>query len=266
MPAPSRSPLNRFRNEEDSRCFEFFCSSAIPQTNRLVDSPFWSELVLQMSVDESAVKSCILSLGALQRHLEFKQGQERLLAISYYGQAVHDAQELAHCASITGDPTKVLVCAILLHCVENALGNYISAKNHLRSGTRLLYETRATPTEFPIAIFATYQRFDFQAMTFWAREAPYEFFAPIWKRLEATCPPGQFQSLNEATNVLMDLAQWFHYIGQKCWGRFYPLPRQLPGYAVQVERCRAYIETWNDRFQEFKVKVSVHQLRMAQKS
>lgn len=124
LPAPSRSPVKFFHNEGAARAFEYFCSNSVPQTNRLVDSAFWSEVVLQLAHQEPAVKSSVLSLGSLQRSFELKQEQEKTLAMSYYGQAVREAQDLVQRSAASKDPTNVLVCAILFHCIEIGVGHH----------------------------------------------------------------------------------------------------------------------------------------------
>lgn len=208
-PAPSRSPTRLFRNEEEGRSFEFFCSNSIPQTNRLVDSTFWSRLVVQIAHDEPAVRQGILSLGALQRSYELRQEEEKQLAVVSYSKAVHDAQELVHRAAVTGDYTRVLVCAIVLHCIENALGDHVQAKNHLRSGLRIIFEKNLMSRNLEDMVSNTYRRFDFQAMTFWDDTAPYEFSADIQAFLDAIPAPEPFMSLNHAANILLDLMQWY---------------------------------------------------------
>lgn len=265
-PAPTRSPLKLFRNEEEGLSFEFFCSNSIPQTNRLVDSAFWSGVVLQVASEEPAIRSSVFSLGALQRHFELKQEQEKVFAISLYARAVHDAQEIVRRASESGDHTRVLICAILFHCIENALGDHISAKNHLRSGLRLIHTYGVSDKDIRHILSSTYRRLDSQAMTFWDISAPYEFDENIRNLLEATPPPGPFSSLSHAANTLLNLMQWMYYIHERFHGPFRVMPRQSPEYTIQLGRCQAYMDAWNDHFEEYKDKHGSHLAEFRQKS
>jgi transcription factor-like protein len=229
-----------------------------------VDSTFWSHLVTQLAHEEPAVKSSIISLGALQRCSELKQEQEHSLALSYYAQAVCEAQELVRCASVSRDYAKVLVCAILFHCVESTLGAHVSAKTHLRGGLQLLYEKKLIDSDLRDIISNTYRRFDFQAMTFWDISAPYEFSLYTEARLRATSSPEHFSSLNHAANLLMDLAQWMSYVYEFYLGRFSPIPSQPASYAFQLGQCKVYLDAWHSRFEEYKAKNGTYSLNFRQ--
>jgi hypothetical protein len=253
-PAPPRSPDSFFGNEGEERSFAFFCSNTVPQNTRLVDSIFWSELVLQSAREEPAIKFGVLSLGDLHRQIEFGQEGKMAVAMSRYSQAVHEAQDLVERASRSGDHTRVLICAILFHCIENALGNHVSAKVHLRSGLRLFYTENAVDKRVYNVIGRTFRRFDFQAMTFWDLSAPYEPSADIEKYLGSISSPESFASLDEAANSLMDLMQWSSYINEIFISRYQRVLTPVHEHERQLERCREYIDLWGDRFVEFKDK------------
>lgn len=254
LPAYVPSTPQVFRDEDERRSFEFFCVHSIPQTTRLAGDSFWSRLVPQLAVDEQALRLSLLSLGSLQRYFQLKHGEGYSLAILQYTQAVGSAQALVESAQIDGDYTKVLVCALLFHCIENFLGNHVLAKKHLRSGHHLSYEYSCGDKSAHATILSSYRRFDFQAMTFWDKSAPYELSQETQILLEALPEPTSFSNLNDAADVLMDLTQWMYYIHNLSNGRSPQTLHQTSSHYTQTERCRKYIELWNCRFKDFKAK------------
>lgn len=265
LPAPNRSPVKFFRNEDAARAFEYFCSNSIPQTNRLVDSSFWSQVVLQLAHNEPAVKSSVLSLGSLQRNFELKQDHDKSLAMSYYGQAVREAQDLVLRSAVTKDYTNVLVCAILFHCIEAGVGNHASSRTHLRSGLRLLSENTQLYHDQTNPISNTLRRLDFLAITLWDASAPYEFSAETESRLRALPPPPKrFASLNEAANILMDYMHRIFYLHDFYLGRQQAEPCANT-YFSQLDQCREHLEIWNHRFEQFKTKHGTYESAFRQK-
>jgi hypothetical protein len=256
---PALTPLSSqlFDNDGEAHSFDLFRSHSVPQTNRLVDSTFWSHTVLQISHTEPAIKHGLLSLGMLQRNPELSEKQ-RSGAIQSYLKALSESQELVRRVSATGDYTKVLVCALVFHCVESILGNHVAARTHLRGGLRLLYDKKLLDSDFNDSIVSTYRRFDFQAMTFWDESAPFELDPRTAMRLEAIHMPLNFSTFNHAANTLVELVYWMFCIDEFYLGRNSLSPSDLETYTVILQRCRSFFHMWHDRFEEYKDKHGTH--------
>jgi hypothetical protein len=257
LPAVATLSSKTFENDREAYLFHLFLSHSVPQTNRLVDSSFWSRTVLQIAHDEPAIKHGLLFLGAHQENSELSKKQ-RLGAIQSYSKALSEAKELVQHASTTGDCTKVLVCALIFHCVESILGNHIAARTHLRGGLRLLYDKKLLNSDLNDSIVSTYRRFDFQAMTFWDASAPYELDPRTAMRLEALHMPRDFSSLNHAANTLMEMVYWMFYIDEFYLGRVRLSPSDLAIYTSELERCRSFFNIWHNRFEDYKDKHGSH--------
>jgi hypothetical protein len=246
-----------FENNREADSFESFRSLSVPQTNRLVDSTFWSHTVLQIAHDEPAIKHGLLSLGLLQRNSEISN-EQRSGAIQSYSKALSEAQGLVQRASVSKDYTKVLVCALLFHSAESLLGNHIAAKAHLRGGLKLLYEKSLLDSDFNDSIVSTYRRFDFQAMTFWDASAPYELDSRTAMRLESIRMPMDFSTLNHAANTLMELVYWTFCIEEFYLRKTRLFPSDLATYALELKRCRSFVDMWQNLFENYKDKHGSH--------
>jgi hypothetical protein len=251
LPTPAPLSSKIFENEREARSFHLFRSHSVPQTNRLVDSAFWSHTVPQIAHDEPAIKHGLLFLGMLQGNSEPNK-EERSVAVQNYSKAISAAQELVKRASVTGDYTKVLVCALVLHCVESMLGKHAAAKAHLRGGLRLLYEKGLFDGDFNDSIVSTYRRFDFLAMTFWDASAPYELDPRAATRLAAIHMPTNFFTLNHAANTLMELVFGMFHIDELYLSRTRLAPKDLATYTLELQRCKWYLNKWHTRFEDYK--------------
>ena len=54
----------------ESRFFDYFRRRTVPMTGKLLESHFWTKLVLQLAHEEPAIKHAVLALGALHRRFE----------------------------------------------------------------------------------------------------------------------------------------------------------------------------------------------------
>jgi hypothetical protein len=252
---PALAPLSSkfFANDQEAHSFDLFRSHSVPQTNRLVDSAFWSRTVLQIAHEEPAIKHGLLFLGMLQGNSGSSEKQ-RSGGFQSYSKALIEAQGLVQRAAVTGDYTKVLVCALIFHCVESLLGNHVAAKTHLSGGLRLLYEKRLLNSDLNDSVISTYRRFDLQAMTFWDASAPYELDPRTAIRLQAIHMPTNFSTFNHAANTLMELIYWMFYIDEIYVGRVRLSPSDLAIYTLELKRCRSFFSMWHNRFEDYKDK------------
>jgi cholestenol delta-isomerase len=264
-PAPARISSPFLLNELEAGSFEFFRAESIPQTNRLADSSFWNQYVLQIAHEESAVRHGIIALGALQRTYDFRDVKAPTVAVSNYSKALNEAKDLVERATVTGDHTKVLVCALLFHCIETMLGDHVSAKTHLRGGLRLLYDKGQPGGEVGESITNTFWRLDFQAMTFWDVSAPYEFIPQTGERLRAIAVPSRFKSLNHAANNLMGLLHWMFYKFDLFPEESWLVPESHTTYLAEIKRSRASIDVWYYTFEDYKSKHGTHEIEFRQK-
>ncbi|KAF2432849.1 hypothetical protein EJ08DRAFT_117595 [Tothia fuscella] len=232
---PALAPLSskRFETDQDARFFGLFISHCVPQSNRLVDSTLWSQTVLQIAHEELAVKHGLLALGALHANSDICKRQHPA-ALRNYSKALSEAQQLVRGVHVDEDSTKVLVCALLFHCIETILGCHAAAKAHLSGDLKLLYEKKLLGGDLNDNIASAYRRFDFGAMTFWDHSAPYELDPRVTTRLKSIQLPESFSTLNHATNTLIELFYSMFVIEELHFNKDQLCPSGLTTYIAEL--------------------------------
>ncbi|KAI9696692.1 MAG: hypothetical protein M1820_008066 [Bogoriella megaspora] len=180
--------LENRRSDDEARILQFYRESTVHKVTEIYWDEFWSVVVLQLSLQEPAIKHGLLALSIL--HEETLSGGKvpfrDTSAITQYGHAISNARNLVGRAKSAADSVeklKVLVTCILLLCYDNLVGNYNRARIHLQTGLRLFKREYAISGQFgsqlargeAAAIERIFTQLDLQAMSFSDASAPYPY-------------------------------------------------------------------------------------------
>lgn len=126
----------------EARAFDFFRNVAGPALSGEFDAYFWTNMVLQMSHREPAVRHAVVALSSLYEQFQ-GMNKSPLLASTDYFAVRHYNSAIKELLSSRDDAVVLLVCALFI-CVEFLQGNQDSAIEHCRNGILIL--NRAAPS------------------------------------------------------------------------------------------------------------------------
>jgi hypothetical protein len=145
-------PLLRLESDDERIGLQFYVNHAGPALARSSNSAFWQRQVLQAAHQNAAVQHCIIALGAMyrrffesrstlddmslsSRHLRFALGQSNKAI-----QLLLEDQEVD--GSSVANKLTAMTCCVLFGSMANLQGQRHAALDHLRSGIRMLKETK----------------------------------------------------------------------------------------------------------------------------
>lgn len=136
-------------NKEERRGFEFFLSNTAVELTGYFDSSFWERLLLAASSQKPALRHAVIALGSL--HEDALQKRQQCSSESENARNMHFAA-LQYAKAIRAlrtslsegreEPLTALMSCILFVCFDSLRGSFESAMIHLRSGHKVLQETR----------------------------------------------------------------------------------------------------------------------------
>ncbi|KAK7943809.1 C6 zinc finger domain-containing protein [Apiospora aurea] len=238
---PSTVPTDGRTNSMEMRALDYFRCVVAPALSGPMYTYFWTNPVLQLSVQDVPAQQAILAISLLYEKFDPARNhgsdpvKQELAALSFYNKALKQAATSADL-----DVALALFLAVLFACVECLRGNDVVAIQHCRHGVQLLQSCKDPPPEippiirhlsiFPFCFGATFLDFP---MLPWAQGLPDKPFGNIFEagqlmdsllsrtlRMVRITDPYNF-SLPSAplspTNyvsslhvVLRDLDAWFH--------------------------------------------------------
>jgi hypothetical protein len=131
----------------DLRALQYFQQKAAPALAASFDSDFWNTIVLQVSDNQTPVRSAVIAFSSL--HESFERGilygpggipsdGNHLLALRKYNIAVQQTAQLLNLKD--PDSCRVaLVSCLLFVCLELLQNNYARAIDHLIAGLRMIH-------------------------------------------------------------------------------------------------------------------------------
>ena len=130
----------------EGRALQYFCEIAAPYMPYLpgvTDTVFWSQLVLQFSSFEPAVRHSIVAISSLyeQAQVEARPGaklRENSLALRHYNAAISELKTMQN-------PSLVLMVCILFICIEFLQSNREAAIRHCKHGIMILSNDNSGP-------------------------------------------------------------------------------------------------------------------------
>jgi hypothetical protein len=155
---PAAKPSsNLFQTDLEQRYFRVFCEKVTSRLAGFVNSPIWSQLILQASEQNESIRHAIIAVGALDITLQASKSATQVdplaamdehhkFAITQYSKAITKMRislsEKRHNLRTT------LLTSLLIICFECLHGNHESAIAQMKSGLSLLedwLETQRPP-------------------------------------------------------------------------------------------------------------------------
>lgn len=123
-------------SSDENRAFAFFRRMAGPALSGHFESYFWTNVVMQLSHREPAVRHALLAISSLYERFQDMAktpalAPTDLFAVRQYNAAIKELRSAR-------DETVVLVVCALFICVEFLQGNHQAAVEHCRSGIQVL--------------------------------------------------------------------------------------------------------------------------------
>ncbi|KAH9909516.1 hypothetical protein F4778DRAFT_711748 [Xylariomycetidae sp. FL2044] len=120
----------------ERRSLQFFCEVAAPFLSGPIDSYFWTQLVLQFSTFEPAVRHSIIAISGLYEQANGNPESAQLtpdndLTLQHYNAAIRELK------AVNSEPLVLLVC-ILFVCIEFLRGNSELVSLHCKHGIQIL--------------------------------------------------------------------------------------------------------------------------------
>ncbi|CZR52309.1 uncharacterized protein PAC_02186 [Phialocephala subalpina] len=142
-----------FRNEQEYRYFNVFCSSTSHHLSSHFSSSLWQKLILQASQAEALVRHAVIALGALINKSDSCFSESALARRQFAFQQYHLSVSLLR-AHISGsrdvvppNQLRTTLLACLLFAIFETYNGYIStATAQIYSGVRLLLDWQSTQT------------------------------------------------------------------------------------------------------------------------
>ncbi|KAK7417443.1 hypothetical protein QQX98_004563 [Neonectria punicea] len=122
----------------EGRALQFFSETAGPFLSGAMDPQFWTQLVMQFSSFEPAVRHSVVAISSLyeQVHVDARSavdvrlGDNRL-ALRHYNAAINDLKAM-------DNPSVVLLVCILFTCIECLQSNREAAIRHCKAGIAIM--------------------------------------------------------------------------------------------------------------------------------
>lgn len=146
-------PLLRLESDDERISLQFYVKHAGPALARSSNSAFWLRQVLQAAHQHASVQHCIIALGAMyRRFFESKSTQNDMdlssqhfkFALSQSNKAIQRLVGNQVESNGTGMVEKLtaMTCCVLFGSMADLQGQQQAALDHLRSGIRMLKETK----------------------------------------------------------------------------------------------------------------------------
>ncbi|CZR63158.1 uncharacterized protein PAC_13055 [Phialocephala subalpina] len=178
-PGASGGPTNevkklRFGNLEEMRYFRLFCEKTSFHLSGFYDPILWGRIVLQASEAEDSIRHAVISIGALDmtsamlRDMESANAQEHhLFALKQYSKAISDMRAMVQRQDEMHDLHTALVASVLIICFETYHGNYSSAAQQIRTGVRLIEDSKRRKGSAGVEeeLVRAFDRLDVQSMS-----------------------------------------------------------------------------------------------------
>ncbi|OAA64106.1 hypothetical protein LEL_10626 [Akanthomyces lecanii RCEF 1005] len=127
-----------FESAEGCRAFDYYRSQSAPVLSNIMDSEFWSGLVMRLSVTEPIVRHAVLAMSSLHEHLStHKEGTDTVgpsFTYAEYGKSISALRDWKP----SDGPTIPLLACVLYTCLEFLLDNEQAARMHIIEGRKLL--------------------------------------------------------------------------------------------------------------------------------
>lgn len=146
-------PLLRLESDDERIGLQFYVKHAGPALARSSNSAFWQRQILQAAHQHASVQHCIIALGAMyRRYFESRSkengvdlsSQQLRFALIQSNKAIQlllEEQIDAEGFSVANKLT-AMTCCVLFGSMANLQGQRNAALDHLRSGIRMLKETK----------------------------------------------------------------------------------------------------------------------------
>jgi hypothetical protein len=146
-------PLLRLESDDERIGLQFYVKHAGPALARSSNSAFWQRQLLQAAHQHASVQHCTIALGAMyRRYFESKSTQDDVdlssqrfrFALSQSNKAIQLLleEQIETGGSSVADKLTAMTCCILFGSMANLQGQRNAALDHLRSGIRMLKETK----------------------------------------------------------------------------------------------------------------------------
>ena len=168
------SIVGKFDDKKSLRSYQFFREKTSHDLCGLHDKTFWTDIVLQASHSQPAVKHIVTALGSLHEALEIsystwsedKATPLHILSLKQYNEAIEKLQTDGGSLTIEA----ILVSCILCVCFETLQHDHVSALAMLESGIKILTEWCNTPNaaQDPLQheLVQAFSRMNMQASTY----------------------------------------------------------------------------------------------------
>lgn len=146
-------PLLNLETTDERVSLQFYVEHAGPALAGSSNSAFWQRQILQAAHQHASIQHCILALGAMYR--QFFEGASSSLhkdifnqhfqfALSQSNKAIQHLvkQQAGGSPTDVADKLTVMTCCVLFGSMANLQGQQRAALDHLRSGIRMLKETK----------------------------------------------------------------------------------------------------------------------------
>ncbi|KAH7309776.1 hypothetical protein B0I35DRAFT_358733 [Stachybotrys elegans] len=192
------SPLAR-------HAYDYYRTKTAPILGGVIDSDFWTSIVLKTSVREPVVRHALLAVSSLHEHLDIKlregRDEDRAFAFGEYGKAIGALRQWDARASPTAIP---LIVCVLFICIEYFLEQETSAQLHISQGRQLLNMLQDSQApEVALAkqhLVPLYTRLSLASFLY-SNQPP-----PIPDHLKSgVAVPAEFESVEQARNFLYQI-------------------------------------------------------------
>lgn len=127
----------------EGRALQFFCEIAGPFLPGVTDPYFWTQLVMQFSSFEPAVRHSVVAISSLYEQSQAKTVKgvriwDNSLALRHYNAAIAELKTM-------DNPSLVLLVCILFICIEFLQSNRAAAIRHCKHGIYILQNNTSGP-------------------------------------------------------------------------------------------------------------------------
>ncbi|KAK8044402.1 hypothetical protein PG993_004426 [Apiospora rasikravindrae] len=150
---PSTVPTDGRHNSREMRALDYFRCVVAPALSGPIYTYFWTNPVLQLSVQDVPAQQAVLAISLLYEKFDqaqnpgFDAARQECAALSCYNKAL---KQTATARDL--DVGLALFLAVLFACIECLRDNHVMAIEHCRHGAQLLQSCKNPPPEIPLII------------------------------------------------------------------------------------------------------------------
>ena len=258
---PRQSP-HGIGSAAESRALQYFCEIASPYMPHLpgvTDPYFWSQLVLQFSSFEPAVRHSIVAISSLyeQAQVESRPGaklRENSLALRHYNAAIAELKTMEN-------PSLVLLVCILFICIEFLQSNREAAIRHCKHGIMILSHNSSGPAWVRQHLLPMFRRLSIFPLFFGTGSDGFPSLNALAHPI-----PASFSSFAEARYVMDDLlsrtVRLVRYGDPYRFGnlRYTKVPPHLLSEQEQVNKL---LDQWQALFSELETRLGAQDVAEA---